>query len=161
MCRFALLKRLLGIARKLQGFQTHYPARGRKRVLRPSLLGLLPLGFKPITPQGDGNAILRSALAVPPIIVSNPLPRKGTETILSTAVRIAADMNSFKPITPQGDGNFQSIPLRCSCLSHKRFQTHYPARGRKHRAFQGGLAHSPRSFKPITPQGDGNAERSW
>ena len=56
MCSFILLKRLPGIARKLQGFQTHYPARGRKPSSgKRNVANVSTSSFKSITPQGDGN----------------------------------------------------------------------------------------------------------
>ena len=83
-------------------FRNHYPARGRK----PFILSIPVsyLTFATITPQGDGNwyePISRLCSRCP---LSQPLPRKGTETLQDLL----------------------------HCLALPDFRNHYPARGRKH-----------------------------
>ena len=87
-------------------FKFHYPARGRKHEPswlsgtyfigsnsitpqgdgnRPSTTkgGFLGLGSNSITPQGDGNPLPNPSSGLTRV-VQIPLPRKGTETIVST-----------------------------------------------------------------------------
>ena len=112
-------------------FQTHYPARGRKLESR--------------------NLLSSSSM-----LVSNPLPRKGTETLKQVQNLLSVQSARFKPITPQGDGNNRLFRFP-NTLTQILFQTHYPARGRKHEDhFTPILSRNGGSFKPITPQGDGN-----
>ena len=81
-----LIKRLLDGQTEKLVFQTHYPARGRKLEICGHTSGQ------------------RAAFS---LIVPNPLPRKGTETIAShnSYPLSIKGMRGSKPITPQGDGN--------------------------------------------------------
>ena len=114
------------------------------------------------TPQGDGNA---GGIDICWICACRDsrqyLPRKGTETSLTTIVKNNELEYVFPTIfTPQGDGNnnvYSPFVVSMTLLIPDNI---YPARGRK-------LIQSYRFFPTIatifptifTPQGDGNAIR--
>ncbi len=116
-------------------FQTHYPARGRKLIPTDGIVLIsLITCFKPITPQGDGNLTHSTEYAVVSqnLLFQTHYPARGRKLTFRITIEISVRM----------------------------FQTHYPARGRKQLSLQ--VHHEPMqsSFKPITPQGDGNLSAS-
>ena len=95
----------------LVDFRNHYPARGRKPSEMANLYNQTRMPFATITPQGDGNSSLhRRSLSSSTRILSQPLPRKGTETLIASLLIADEYIVTFATITPQGDGNLP-LPL--------------------------------------------------
>jgi len=90
---------------------------------------------------------------------SEPIPRKGTETSDNPTVPLSLTLPSFfRTYSPQGDGNLAGTALSVDA-STKVFQNLFPARGRKLRRYSMNLAISMlliAFFRTYSPQGDGN-----
>jgi len=115
-------------------------------------------GFTTITPQGDGNMVVKTPYAVYPCEVSRPLPRKGTETrsTISQIVLRGLPKNVSRPLPRKGTETLQNQ------LLHRTFQLvsrPLPRKGTETDNASGENTHCVRvgrSFTTITPQGDGN-----
>jgi len=139
--------------------------------------------FRTYSPQGDGNVEYQesdSCCKDQSYSFSEPIPRKGTETIgCSEGLKVVSSF--FRTYSPQGDGNlfhqehiqlvrehvFQNLfpargrkPSLLLCLPLERgsvFQNLFPARGRKlHKmeVYKGFI--QSMFFRTYSPQGDGN-----
>jgi len=77
--------------------------------------------FRTYSPQGDGNLRFRSNSSVSRSF-SEPIPRKGTETIpISLKIADITGLKFFRTYSPQGDGNFfkhsNQLFSKCHCFS--------------------------------------------
>ena len=85
--------------------------------------------------------------------LSQPLPRKGTETllVLSHALGISRDLS--QPLPRKGTETKYSLLGR---TERESFRNHYPARRRKPSCVATSFHVPGWTFATITPQGDGN-----
>ena len=120
------------IRRSRHRFQNHIPARGRKRLMKFTLITFF--------------------------MISKPYPRKGTETSIFVCIRENLRKN-FKTISPQGDGNH--VVCIGNGDIDLYFKTISPQGDGNYVDRKGSLIPSSH-FKTISPQGDGNNyESPW
>jgi len=141
-------------------FQNLFPARGRKlRSIQERKIRMIMQFFRTYSPQGDGNL---SGLSLKSFLFrlcfSEPIPRKGTETVMCFLLGgVVLNGWFFRTYSPQGDGNIIGLNQKAMGIRIV-FQNLFPARGRK--PVKRGRPRTPITitafFRTYSPQGDGN-----
>ncbi len=133
------------------GFNSSYPARGRKRCSRSfSPPRIIPSSI-PLTPQGDGNTHRVTVCRLTFIAVQFLLPRKGTET---SVIPLNTKIRRVQFLLPRKGTETGKSPLRVVLCPP--FNSSYPARGRKPQYRTLRYPGLQKGSIPLTPQGDGN-----
>ncbi len=112
--------------------------------------------FRTYSPQGDGNFGESNNSRNLSQGFSEPIPRKGTETVVLVHKTTRKLFSFFRTYSPQGDGNTSTL-LLAVLLPLGVFQNLFPARGRKPQAPSEPIGDvALMFFRTYSPQGDGN-----